>query len=347
MTHARLPRLVIRLLLLALLPGLACRAVTDFLQEPATASPVIPAPLQAPATQAEPLQEQAASCPAVTEAILSAATDFNEETGQESPEEPEEQYLVTYLVTGDDLASPYLEEVPKELTPYQEDETEHRAVWNLFTRLIPPAGRADLAEFAILTDGPDNLLAAVTQTASDPARWALEVDILDAADRRNLTYTLIHEYAHLLTLGPSQVIPSRLIFDNPEDEDIYFQEASACPQYFPGEGCSHPESYLNAFFHRFWADIHAEWQDVNLIEDDDAYYAALDEFYVAYADRFVTDYAATNPEEDIAEAFTFFVLSAPPAGDNIAEEKILFFYEYPELVQMRAHILTTICASPP
>lgn len=347
MTHILLPRLAMRLLLLALLPGLACRAVTDLLQEPVPASPAIPATFQAPPAEEEPLQEQAASCPAVTESILSAATEFKEASDKEFGEEPEAQYLVTYLVAGDEINEPDFNEVPKELTTYQQDEAEHRAVWQFFLHLIPAEGRADLAEFSILADGPDNLLAAVTQTASDPARWALEVDILDAADRHNLTYTLIHEYAHLLTLGPSQVTPSLPIFNHPDNEDIYYQEASACPQYFPGEGCAHPDAYLNKFFDRFWADIHEEWQDVNLIEDDDAYYEALDEFYAAYADRFLTDYAATNPEEDIAEAFAFFVLSAPPPGNNIAEEKILFFYEYPELVQMRASILANICASLP
>lgn len=98
MTHIRLPRLAMRLLLLALLPGLACRAVTDLLQEPAPASPAIPATFQAPPAEEEPLQEQAASCPAVTESILSAATEFEEESGKEVGEEPEAQYLVTFFV---------------------------------------------------------------------------------------------------------------------------------------------------------------------------------------------------------------------------------------------------------
>ncbi len=346
MTKVRLLCLALGLLLM-ILPALACRAVTDFLDEPAPSLPAAPATLPASPIEEQPLPQPAASCPAVTEAILSAATDFEEDTGKENDEEPEAQYLVTYFVDGNDLSEPYFEEIPKSLISYQEDEAEHRAVWEFFTRLIPAEERANLTEFYIVTDGPDNLLAAVAQTSSDPRHWALEVDIQDAADRRNLTYTLIHEYAHLLTLGPSQVTPSQTLFDNPDDEDLYYQEASACPQYFPGEGCSLPDSYIDAFFDRFWADIYAEWQDVNLIEDNEAYYEALDEFYATYQDRFVTDYAATNPEEDIAEAFTFFVLSEPPGGQTIAEEKILFFYEYPELAQMRARILAGICASSP
>ena len=53
----------------------------------------------------------------------------------------------------------------------------------------------------------------------------------------------------------------------------------------------------------------------------------------------MTDYAATNPGEDIAESFTSFVMEPKPDGDTIAEEKVLFFYEYPELVQLRAEIV--------
>jgi len=320
--------------------------MTGFLDEEERFTDPIPPTLQVAPAAEEPQQAPALVCPATTSAILAAATEFYEDdSGEEETEEPEELYLVTYLVTGDEISEPYFEDIPQEWVAYQEDEATHRKIWGFFTGLIPYEERAALAEFSIVTDGQDNLLAAVAQTYNDPERWALEVDLLDTDDKRNLTYTLIHEYAHLLTLGPSQVTPSLAIFDNPDDEDIYYQEASACPYYFPGEGCAQPDAYLNEFFDRFWGDIHEEWQDVNLIEDDDAYYEALDEFYYKYEDHFVTDYAATNPEEDIAEAFAFFVLSLRPAGDTIAEEKMLFFYEYPELAQVREQIVANICAS--
>jgi hypothetical protein len=203
--------------------------------------------------------------------------------------------------------------------------------------------RSSLAEYSIVTDGEGNILAAVAQTADDPAQWGLEVDIRDVDDKLNLTYTLIHEYGHLLTLGPEQVTPSQAVFNNPEDDAIYFKEVNACPDYFPGEGCSRPDSYINAFFEAFWSDIHAEWQEINLIEEQDAYYEALDEFYLKYEDRFVTDYAVTNPEEDIAETFAFFVLSPRPNGDSITEQKILFFYRYTELIRLRDEIVRGVC----
>ena len=93
--------------------------------------------------------------------------------------------------------------------------------------------------------------------------------------------------------------------------------------------------------------IYDEWNEINLEENDDLYYERLDDFYYKYQDQFLTDYAATHPAEDIAESFSFFVFSEMPAGDTIAEQKILFFYNYPELVALRTNILGNLCASFP
>ena len=282
-------------------------------------------------------------CPVITENILSAATQVEDDLDTEYGDEPENQYLVTYEISGNQIGHPVYESIFGNLQSYQDDTDTHQQIWEYFTSLIPADERTGLEEFMIVTDGESNELAAVAQTTYDPNLWALEVDIVDSGDKLNLTYTLIHEYAHLLTLGPDQVTPSVAIFNNPDDNDIYYAEASACPVYFPGEGCSQVYSYINAFFNQFWADIHEEWQDINLIEEDDTYYDALDDFYYKYEDRFVTDYAPTNPEEDIAEAFAFFVLSPRSNGNTIAEEKILFFYGYPELVGLRNEITNGIC----
>ena len=352
----RFPHLILFIISL-LFASLACNAVTDFFDEgPAAYTPEGPAPVEHPAEdEPQPTipSEQLPTtetlyCPVVTDSILKAATEFyEEEPGDEYEEEPEELYLVSYSVSGNQIGDPYFENVPADLTGFQEDEASQREIWDYFTTLIPVEARSSLAEYSVVTDGEGNVLAAVTQTLYDPALWGLEVDIRDSSDKLNLTYTLIHEFAHLLTLGPEQVTPSEAVFNNPDDDNIYFEEASACPDYFPGEGCSQPDSYINAFFNGFWADIYEEWQDINLIEDDEAYYEALDDFYYTYADRFVTDYAVTNPEEDIAETFTFFVLSPRPSGDTIAEEKILFFYDYPELVRLRDEITSGICSLNP
>ena len=295
---------------------------------------------------------EAASCPIITEQIVSMnspvdlsndlAKDFNE-----SSAEDETTYLVTYIVSGDEIQDPYYEDVPASLQDEQDDTAAHQQIWDYFAALIPLEYRSTLAEFSIMTDGTDNILAAVAQTYDDPNLWGLEVDIADTSDYYYLSFTLVHEFAHLFTLGPDQVPPSIAIFNNPEDNDLYLQESSACTTFFPGEGCANPDSYMNAFYQEFWTGIYDEWNEINLIEDEDQYYEALDDFYYKYEDQFLTDYSVTHPAEDIAEAFGFFVFAEQPDGDTIAEQKILFFYQYPELVQLRSEILSNLCGNFP
>jgi len=284
-------------------------------------------------------------CKSIASQIIALA-----EAGGEDVEEnllDEDRYLVTYTVNGNEISDPYFENVSSDLQDEQDNEAKQQEIWNYFTSLIPLNERGTIAEYSVVTDGQGGSLAAVTQTTTDANKWGLEVDIADSNNSYDLTYTLVHEFGHLLTLGPDQVPPSLAVFNNPDDNDIYFQEASACPDYFPGEGCARPDSYINNYYNQFWADIHDEWNEINLIEGDDAYYEALDEFYYKYEDNFVTSYAPTNPEEDIAESFAFFVFNPRPAGITVAEEKMLFFYDYPELAQLRTNILNNMCANFP
>ena len=57
----------------------------------------------------------------------------------------------------------------------------------------------------------------------------------------------------------------------------------------------------------------------------------------------MTDYAVTSPEKDIAELWMFFILDPKPAGEPIAEQKILFFYDWPELARLRDVIIGRVC----
>ncbi len=287
---------------------------------------------------------EADACPVITAQIIELAV-----YGGEGDEEvlDEELVLVYYTVEGDDILDPVYEDVSDDLMDERENTALHQQLWDYYKALIPAEQRGTIAEFALTTDGLGGTLASVAQTDYDPDLWILYVDIADTSNYYELTYTLVHEFAHLLTLGPDQVVPSLAVFNNPEDDNIYLRELSACPGYFPGEGCANSDSYINQFYYKFLDDLHEEWNEINLEEDDDAYYDLLDEFYYKYEDHFVTGYAATNPEEDIAEAFTFFVFSPKPAGDTIAEEKVLFFHQYPELVELRAVILQNTCLNFP
>jgi hypothetical protein len=256
----------------------------------------------------------------------------------------EEHTLVRYRVDGDIIKNPIEEYgLSESLKDYQKDSRTQERIWNYFISIIPFEQRKFLNAYIIFTDGKENLLAAVAQSNRSPNEWDLSVDIADAADPQDLTFTLIHEFGHLLTLNPAQVVPSQEIFDHPDNRRIYNEEKNACKTYFPGEGCSKPEAYINGFFEQFWPYIYDEWSKIDSIDDEDAYYDALDTFYQLHEDQFVTDYAPTSPAEDIAESFSSFILKSKPTGDSIADQKVLFFYDYPELVQLRSQIGHRLC----
>jgi hypothetical protein len=291
------------------------------------------------------------TCPLITRQIAQANTPSStsgEDSGYDEEVSDEGTYLVTYLIDNENLTEPYYyEDISSDLLDEQDNFEAHQELWNYFAAVIPYEYRPHLVEFSIFTDGESNTLAAVAQTYNEPELWGLEVDIADTNDYYYLSFTLVHEFAHLLTLGPNQVPPSLAIFNNPDDNDIYLDEISACSNYFPGEGCSNTDSYINRFYNQFWTNIYEEWNEINLEEDEDLYYEKLDDFYYQYEDQFLTDYAATNPAEDIAESFGFFVFAEKPAGNSIAEQKILFFYQFPELVAMRTEILNNLCVEFP
>ncbi len=255
--------------------------------------------------------------------------------------------LVMYTVQGEDIEDPVLQTVPLSLRRYQDNMTAQQSAWTLFTALIPRGPRQIVGEYEVVTDGPGNLLAAVEQTATDPNRWVLEVDVADVADTKNLVFTLLHEFGHLLTLNPAQVPPDVQVFKHPNSGKIYDRAVASCPDYFPGEGCSLPKSYLNTFFNRFWNGIYSEWQAIDGIQDADRRQRQLDAFYSKYQDRFLDSYAATSPAEDIAESWAIYVLSPRPTANSVADQKLLFFDAYPELASLRGQILENLCAARP
>ena len=254
------------------------------------------------------------------------------------------QILVSYAVYGDKLIEEEKKAVYSTFKSYQEDIDLHQRIWDYYRAIIPAKNRTTITNFLVFTDGKQNILAYVAQSRISPEKWVISVDVVDAETPQDLTYTLVHEFAHLLTLGPDQVIPSEPIFDNPGDEKIWRSEFDSCETYFPGEGCSIADAYIETFFTNYWEEIYREWIRIQHQPDKDSYIESIQEFYEEYQDRFVTEYAVTSPEEDIAESFTFFVLTKKTEANKISDQKVLFFYDYPELVLLRLNIIEGICS---
>ncbi len=269
--------------------------------------------------------------------MMAGVTDYADDVEEKLLDD--EYVIVTYAVDGNEIYSPDYANVDSNLQAYQNDTATQEMIWHYYTAMIPQEARDMLVGYKVVSDGQGGSLAMVEQSPNDPNEWILNVDIADASDLRDLTYTLIHEYGHLLTLNENQIDVSLDVFNNPEDDDIYYAAEDSCNTYFTGEGCAKNNSYIHQFYRDFWEPIYDEWSEIQYIEDDDAYYEAADNFYYKYEDQFVTDYAATNVGEDIAESWAFFIISEKPAGNTVAEEKILFFYQFPELVALRDQIV--------
>jgi len=270
------------------------------------------------------------ACPAKLEEILQASegdsSPLKTFTGNTETEGTEHR-LVSYRVEGDVLSDPTNYSVPGDLIASREDKATQMEIWKQFTVMIPISQRELLNEFIIFTDGGSDLLAAV-EKADQPGKWSLQVDIVDAKDRLALSATLLHEFAHLYTLNSSQT-----------EGDNY-----VCTQDYINPGCGRDGSYIDLFYQQFWADIFSEWQTINAIDNPDDWNDQMDKFYLSHQSEFLTAYSATEPAEDIAEAWMYFILSPQPAGETtVAEEKILFFYGFPELVQLRMDIRSRLC----
>ncbi len=224
----------------------------------------------------------------------------------------DEEPLGSFPIDGDsiDLSSASSPEVAEQA----------RAIWARFIELIPADERQMVTSFELV---PEEFSGAYVYPADDPTKWVLGVGLGLGDD---LDFVLIHEFAHLLSLKASEVPPTS-------------NEAS-CDTYFTGEGCALSGSVMAEFVERFWPQ-----SQIDLIRNatEAGDWDALDDFYSDNSEDFVTDYATTNPAEDVADTFATFVTEDQP--DNlgspdltIAEQKVEFFWSIPEMVELRAEI---------
>ncbi len=152
-------------------------------------------------------------------------------------------------------------------------------------------------------------LAYVHPNDKNLAKWNIVVAMDSFHDgEQEVIFTLIHEFSHILTLNHSQLT----------------EEFTDCKTFEVQEGCLNNSAYLNTFYQKFWKGKFDEWAE------------NYEENYVKDPNAFVTEYASVNPGEDIAESFARFVLKNKPTDTSmIKNQKIAFFYDYPELVKMR------------
>jgi hypothetical protein len=187
-------------------------------------------------------------------------------------------------------------------------------VWDTFARVAGAETTAAIMTQFRVGDAPDSDTLAYVYQDDDPQYWVLAANLATSDDPTQLIATLVHEYAHILTLGVDEL-------------DL---EAASCELQLD-EGCA-DGSVLGAFEQEFWSG-YTDAPDPANTDSDLAY-----EFYLAHEDDFVSDYAATNVVEDIAESFMTWVIEDDPSGTSVIAQKMAFFEQYPQLVAERDRI---------
>lgn len=178
------------------------------------------------------------------------------------------------------------------------------SLWYSYAWLIPEHARPEVTRFEVFDSGEK--LAYIYLHDDLGVEWTLGINRnrIELASETMVTY--LHEYAHLLSLRGT--------------EADYFVTQAQCDSYYLEDSCFYEDAYLTAFYEQF-------------------YEANSYDYTTEY---FISEYAMSTIFEDFAESFAHFVLSEQPDGDNVTQQKLLFFYQYEYLVQLRAEILARV-----
>jgi hypothetical protein len=195
-------------------------------------------------------------------------------------------------------------------------------IWDQIAALSPDTFTAAYIEsYGVFSDSKSDTLAYVHDEDGN-GKWQVVVNVAgyESSTPRERATTLIHELGHVVTLNASQVNPN------------VGEDTCITPHFFTGEGCTKAGTYMGDFVNAFWSA--SDVRTVGGGAGDNA--DAAQKLYDTKPDAFVTDYAATNPGEDIAESFALFILDTKNSAPvTVAEKKVAFLYAYPSIVSFR------------
>jgi hypothetical protein len=196
------------------------------------------------------------------------------------------------------------------------DEARHRERFERFETLLPLDVRQRVVGYVVFSSDDDSV-AFVSAADDENETWFLGLSD-DPADDSELDSTLLHESAHIVTLNETQLDTS------------WF---GACDTYESVDGCLHDDAMLLAWVDRFWRDLLPEWSEIEQTRGP-RIVGLIERFFRRHRDRFVRPYAATSPEEDLAETFAAWALGRGARTEAI-EEKFAFFESYADFQAAR------------
>lgn len=229
----------------------------------------------------------------------------------------EAQNLAVFEVTGDEIRL-----LQGALDQAQEQRI--RFSFKLFTNLVPAELRTSLKKIDVYNNNGTAAYISFEEDSINTHILGLNADeMIDETssfmERYQISLLFIHELAHLISMQEDQVSNYGVCF-NPLGETF---------------DCHREDSYMNRFNQLFWSNVDIYFRDNSNKSDDD-----LAQFYELNEGNFLNSYAASNPYEDFAESFMTFVTEyRPEAQESGLDKKIMFFYQYDEMILIREALL--------
>jgi hypothetical protein len=199
----------------------------------------------------------------------------------------------------------------------QLETPEEKEVWGYFYA-IADAGfvKEYIANVSFYNDGASDTAAHVIQNDADSSKWNLSVNMAFASDKKELIFTLVHEYAHIFSLNKTAI-----------DRNV----TGTCPRLQIAEGCALEGSVISKFNSAFWSNIDADPDN-----------GEFGKYYQSSPADFVSEYAGTNAVEDFAETFAYATLRKNDSVATGGVSKIAFAEQEPSTKKESTRIVAEL-----
>lgn len=253
--------------------------------------------------------------------------------------------IAAYVAKGQNLALKDVGRGARHANSAARSKEVHTMLWQRFNAMFPSQYRSLVKEFEIATDGPGNITAYSGLSNKHYGAWVLGIDPADVFpngqwNKSELDASLIHEFGHILFQREGQMRYSKQAFASlgtGRYHSAVNRARESCQTFFTFDACAEPTSYLYHYMYGFWQPMLNQW-----VANAGSPYGKQ-AFMKRHNQGFVSSYAASHPVEDMVESFTAFVLRQRPTGNtSLADRKVNFFYQFQEMVNLRAHIRASL-----
>ncbi len=188
------------------------------------------------------------------------------------------------------------------------------SAWDLLEAIADPAARSAIVRLVAFESDGETLAFAGPVDPFDNTAFYIAVDANADTSGDEFALTVVHEFAHVLTGGPADL----------DIETSSFE----CETWHNGYGCAVDGGVIDEWVDEFWADAALDALPVDGQPDLDGgdRRCTLDR-------SFVGAYAASHPEEDLAETFAVYVLGSEVAP--AVDPKLDFFDARPRFAAVR------------